>query len=249
MFKIWYWYVSTVDKNAEVIFMNYGFSDENQYVKLDGNSESNRYSIQLYHHLASEVDIENKDVLEIGCGRGGGLSYIANNFSLATAKGVDLSKRAIAFCNKYYKIKGLSFMQGDAQNLNIEDETSDVIFNVESSHRYPDMDAFLGEVKRILRPGGRFLFTDFRFDYELDEMKKALEACGLEIIKERNINNEVIAALKLDNERRINLVERLTPKFIHDTALDFAGCVGSETYNRILTKKYVYFSYVLKKVA
>ena len=25
-FKIWYWYVSTVDKNAEVIFMNYGYS-------------------------------------------------------------------------------------------------------------------------------------------------------------------------------------------------------------------------------
>lgn len=29
-FKFWYWYVSAIDKNAENIFMNYGYSKDNQ---------------------------------------------------------------------------------------------------------------------------------------------------------------------------------------------------------------------------
>ncbi len=26
-YMIWYWYISTIDKNAEVVFMNFGFSN------------------------------------------------------------------------------------------------------------------------------------------------------------------------------------------------------------------------------
>ena len=88
-FRIWYWYVNKVDKNAEILFMNYGYHDKNQEVTIDVLNERNRYSIQLYHHLASAVEIQNKDIVEIGCGRGGGLSYIAKNFSVASAVGVD----------------------------------------------------------------------------------------------------------------------------------------------------------------
>ena len=44
-FKIWYWYISTVDKNAEVIFMNYGYSTEKEELKLGRNDEKNRYSV------------------------------------------------------------------------------------------------------------------------------------------------------------------------------------------------------------
>ena len=35
--------------------------------------------------------------MEIGCGRGGGLSYITKNFLPASAIGVDLDKLAVAF--------------------------------------------------------------------------------------------------------------------------------------------------------
>lgn len=51
MFRIWYWYVNKVDRNADILFMNYGFSDKNQKIPLDEQNEFNRYSNQLYHHL------------------------------------------------------------------------------------------------------------------------------------------------------------------------------------------------------
>lgn len=55
--------------------MNFGYSDKQQRVVLDEQSEPNRYPMQLYHHLTSEVEIHNRDI-EVGCGRGGGLHYI-----------------------------------------------------------------------------------------------------------------------------------------------------------------------------
>ncbi|HAF27832.1 MAG TPA: class I SAM-dependent methyltransferase [Bacteroidales bacterium] len=247
LFRIWYWYVNKVDKNAEVLFMNYGYSGDDLNISLDEQNEANRYSIQLYHHLAKETDIKEKDIIEIGCGRGGGLSYIAKTFAPATAKGIDLDSRAASFCNKYYQIDGLSFSQGDAQNLDLKDNSYDVVLNIESSHRYPDMKAFLGEVSRILRPNGHFLYTDFRYDFEMEDLKKELESSGLTVLKERLITKEVVAALEHDDKRRRVLIKKLAPKFLHKIALDFAGTVGSNTYNQFATQKYIYYSYVLKK--
>jgi len=247
LFRMWYWYVNRIDKNAEILFMNYGYNDENQKVNLEPQHEPNRYSIQLYHHLAAATDIKNKEIVEIGCGRGGGLSYIVKKFAPAKAKGVDLDKTAVEFCSRHYNLEGLSFLQGDAQNLTIEDNTADVIFNVESSHRYPAMSQFLGEVTRILRPKGYFLYTDFRYDHEIEDLKKDLASSGLSVLEEKIINKEVVAALNADDERRRNLVKKLTPKFLHKIALNFAGAVGSETYNQFATSKYVYFSYVMQK--
>lgn len=247
LFRIWYWYVSKVDKNAEVLFMNYGFSENDSEVNLDDKNEANRYSIQLYHHLAVETEIKDKDIVEIGCGRGGGLSYITNTFSPSSAKGVDLNQRAVDFGNQYYNNTKMSFEQGDAQNLSLEDNAYDVVFNVESSHRYPDMKAFLNEVSRVLRPDGHFLYTDFRYDYEMEDLKKELKNSGLTIIKERMITKEVVASLQKDDARRRELIKKLAPKFLHKIALNFAGTVGSETYNQFDSGKYVYYSYVLKK--
>jgi SAM-dependent methyltransferase len=248
MFRFWYRYLNNVDKNAEILFMNYGYSDKDQEIPIDEQNEINRYSIQLYLHLVCATEIKNKDIVEIGCGRGGGLSYITKNFLPASAKGVDLDKQAVSFCNRHYTLDGLSFLQGDAQNLSLEDNSCDVVINVESSHRYPDMKAFLGEVSRILRPNGYFLFTDFRYDNEFEDMKKELEFSGMKVVKERFINKEVIAALEKDDERKRKLVKKLIPKILHKIALNFGGTIGSETYNQFASHKYIYFSYILKKL-
>src|SRR4030042_7185850 len=149
LFRVWYWYVNKIDKNAEILFMNFGYADTNPSIILETQDEGNRYSVQLYQHLASAIGLKNKDIAEIGCGRGGGLEYITKCFSPASAKGIDLDKRAIAFCNRHYALKGLSFLQGNAQKLPLGDNTVDVVINVESSHRYPDMVGFLREVYRI----------------------------------------------------------------------------------------------------
>ena len=246
-FQIWYWYVNYVDKNAEILFMNYGFSDPDQKVELEPHDESNRYSIQLYHLLANSIEIKNKKIIEIGCGRGGGLSYIMRKFDPFKATGIDLDKRAVKFNKKHYQIEGLNFQHADAQNLPLEDNTFDVLFNVESSHRYPDIASFFQEVGRILIPKGYFLYTDFRYDYEMPEVKKLLQKSGMTIIKEEFITPQVVTALDSDDSRRRKLVKHLAPRLLHDIALNFAGTRGSETYKQFACGKYIYFFYILQK--
>ena len=247
-FRTWYWYVSKIDKNSEVVFMNYGYSDGTE-IELDKKDEFNRYSIQLYNLLASATEIKGKDIIEIGCGRGGGLTWLVERYKPKSAIGLELNKSATEFNKKNYQIDGLSFMQGDAQDLSeLDDNSVDVVFNVESSHRYPYFDAFLSEVNRILRPGGHFLFTDFRFKEKIKDMETSLEKSDLKMILKQDTNNNALKALDLNNDNRHKIVNQLTPKLLKKTALNFAGVVGSDTYNKFKNRDYVYYNYVFQKV-
>ena len=67
VFRVWYWYINRSDKNAEILFMNYGHADTTPPIYLETRDESNRYSIQLYHYLAGAIELQNKDIFEIGC--------------------------------------------------------------------------------------------------------------------------------------------------------------------------------------
>jgi ubiquinone/menaquinone biosynthesis C-methylase UbiE len=248
MFRIWYWYVNRADKNAEVLFMNYGYKYAGDQIELEPADEPNRYSVQLYHLLGSSAAIAGKNIAEIGCGRGGGLSYIVRTFAPASARGIDISTSAINFCRKNYNLEGLTFVIGDAQDLSfIPDNSLDIIINCESSHRYPRMDLFFKEVHRILRPGASLLYTDFGFDHEMAGIKKLLDESGLIFTREMEITDNVVKALEADDSRRRNLVKRLTPAFLHKQAFNFAGNVGGETYNLFASNKYHYFFYVLQK--
>jgi hypothetical protein len=60
MFRVWYWYVNRVDKNAEVLFMNYGYKYAGDQIELEPEDEPNRYSVQLYHLLGSSAGIAGK---------------------------------------------------------------------------------------------------------------------------------------------------------------------------------------------
>lgn len=227
IYRVGYWYISAIDQNGDILFMNWGYDDENVVIPLTAGDEPNRYPIQLYHRLAQTVDISGKDILEIGCGRGGGLDYITRTFKPATALGIDLEQKAADFGNKHFKVEGLSFKQGDAQHLPFDDNMFDVVLNVESSHRYPDMLKFLTHVERILKPDGYFLFTDFRNPETIPELLEMINLFDFEWIDKHRINKQVLSGLTKDSERRRQLVLKYIPGFLHKTALNFAGVSDS----------------------
>ena len=246
-FKIWYWYISTIDKNAEVIFMNFGYSKDNQKIILQKEDENNRYSVQLYNYVATGVDISGKNILEVGCGRGGGLSYINRYLLPDKATGIDLNKKAIEFCKKFYKEKNNTFLQANAQKLPFKDSSFDVVINVESSHRYPQVDLFINEVYRVLKEGGYFLFADFGQNKELKMLEKQMENAQFKFIKKENITNEVVEALTLSTPGRKVLIDKIAPVFLRDLAHQFAATIGTPTYNRFVNRHFEYVHYILKK--
>ncbi|HLN20628.1 MAG TPA: class I SAM-dependent methyltransferase [Bacteroidales bacterium] len=249
IFRLLYWYLNKLDKHKKLIFMNFGYYDSERNLSLSPEDEYNRYPLQLYHHMAEMVDLRNKDIVDVGSGRGGGLSFIAKYYQAASLKGIDRGKDSIEFSKKYHKHDKLMFLHGDAQDLPIEDESCDVILNVESSHRYQSMDLFLKEVSRTLRPGGYFLFTDFRYDEKWDELLKLIEESGMLVLAEKDITDNIVKALELDSERRQELIRQYVPRVLRKKILNFSGSTGTETYEYFRNRKFTYRSFKVIKPA
>ena len=160
------WYIIFANKvsNPDLRFMNYGYFSDDLNLDLKSEDEKDRYSIHLYYHVASQINLEGLKVLEVGSGRGGGCSYISRYLNPSEIFGIDISPSSIDICNNIYNIDNLTFKVGDSENLPFDDNTFDAVINVESSHCYASMDKFIQEVSRVLKPNAYFLFCDLRRD-------------------------------------------------------------------------------------
>jgi ubiquinone/menaquinone biosynthesis C-methylase UbiE len=236
--------------NQAWVFMNYGYTANGpDYSRpdLESGDEHNRYFIQLYEHILGKQTLTDKHVLEVGSGRGGGISYLARYHKPKQCIGMDYSKNAVTFCSARHKVSNLSFQVGDAEDLPFEGESFDAIVNVESSHCYNMRTKFFHEVKRVLRPGGFFFYTDVVDSDRLQGLQKELRSTELEICKEEDISRNVMQALEEDGERRYTLFR----KTMHPLALhffkEFAGNRTSEMYRKIKDGLSVYYHYILRK--
>jgi len=248
LWRGWYDYLADRYRNADWTFMNYGYEDgSDSRLKLAPEEETDRYCIQLYNHVAGAIDLSRSEVLEVGSGRGGGASFIKRYLRPLKMVGVDLSQNAVDLSRATHAVDGLEFHQGDAERLPFEPESFDAVVNVESSHCYPSLEAFLAEVRRVLRPGGYFLYADFRDRSGVDEWRRCLENSGLKIIRETNITPQVLASLDADHERKLALIKELVPRLLHRSVSDFAALRGSFVYEAFRTGKFVYRSYVMQK--
>lgn len=250
MWRQWYEFLAGHFDRKDWSFMNYGYTLLNPHAEkltLAETDEPNRYCIQLYQHVANAVSLNDRKVLEVGSGRGGGSYYIARYLGPKTVVGVDFSEKAVAFCNQNYFLDRLSFVTADAERLPFEDNSFDIVLNIESSHCYGSMDAFLMEVKRVLRQHGYFLYADLRGKDKVETLYKQLFRSGMSLITETNITPNVLEALDLDNDRKTAIIQQSINKLLSNTFQEFAGIKGSTIYEGFRAGDLVYLSFVLLK--
>ena len=75
----------------------------------------------------------------------------------------------------------------------------------------------------MLKPNGYFLYTDLRYEEKVEIWHAQLKAMGLKLIKEEEITENVLKAMELDRERRIQLVKKYVPAVLHKQFYHFAG--------------------------
>lgn len=237
-------------KQDDWTYMNYGYADldaSENLIVLDNADEGNRLSYQLYNHLAAEIELENKQILEVGSGRGGGASMIHKYHKPEKLLGLDFSGVFVKLCNRNLSTSGLAFIKGDAENMPFSAENFDVVINVESSHCYYSMNSFLNEVIRVLRSGGHFLFADFRKPHEIEKLERLILASGLEVLEKRDITPNVIKALDEDHDRRMNIISQNVPKPFIKQFREFAGVKNSIVYKQFEKGELLYLSYIMRK--
>jgi SAM-dependent methyltransferase len=96
-----------------------------------------------------------KRVLEVGCGTGTDLLQFARGGAQVT--GIDLTPRSVEIARRRFEVYGLSgeFAIGDAEDLAFPDESFDAVYSFGVLHHTPDTERATGEIRRVLRPGGR----------------------------------------------------------------------------------------------
>lgn len=248
IWRLWYPFLTRRLRGEEVLFLNYAFvSDPPSGLALEPEDEANRACIQLYHHVASQVDLHGTEVLEVSCGHGGGASWISRTMHPRGYTALDLNPTGIQFCQHRHDVPGLRFMQGDAQQLPFANQSLDAVISVEASHCYPDFAGFLREVARVLRPGGHFLYADFRFREDFEAWDSAIAAAPLQIVKTRSIRDEVLRGMEYNGARSEALVRERLPKFLHAVGRDFAGIPGSKVYEALKSGELSYRSWCFRK--
>src|SRR5438128_1941354 len=78
LWRSWYNFLARSYREGDWTFMNYGYVPPaaTSPLALHPEDEPDRYCIQLYHFVASQADLIDKAVLEVGSGRGGGASFV-----------------------------------------------------------------------------------------------------------------------------------------------------------------------------
>ena len=162
IWRLWYPFLTRRLRGEEVLFLNYAFeTDPPMSLPLAPTDEPNRACIQLYHHVATQVELRGKDLLEVSCGHGGGASYLARTLRPARYTGLDLNPAGVRFCAKRHQVDGLAFVQGDAENLPFADDAFDAVTISFGLRNVADVDAALAEMRRVARHGGRLLICEF----------------------------------------------------------------------------------------
>lgn len=114
----------------------------------------------IKQEMIKKICVRDDDkILDIGCGNGDFLSELTK-WRDAVGYGLDISKEAIQAAQEEYP--ELQFSVGSSKDLSqYEDDMFRIITVSSAFANFPDQQAFINEVARILAPGGRFYVGEF----------------------------------------------------------------------------------------
>src|SRR3989441_1902897 len=153
-------------------------------------------------------------VLEIGCGMGTDGAQFAK--AAADYTGIDLTAAAIELAKKRFALSHLNgeFRVSDAENLEFDDESFDLVYSHGVLHHTPDIAAAVSEIHRVLKPEGRAIVMLYHRDsYNYRVGIRILRRAGARLLK---------------SESGLKLVHRMTGEPI-DSLREHARIVKAST--------------------
>ncbi|KAK3274021.1 hypothetical protein CYMTET_17775, partial [Cymbomonas tetramitiformis] len=105
-------------------------------------------------------------LLDIACGTGRFLSFVKDNYPDMPTIALDLSpfylQEARRVNQKYIENGSLQFLEANAEEMPLEDESFDAITCVYMFHELPEAARanVVSEMARVLKPGGKVFFVD-----------------------------------------------------------------------------------------
>ena len=135
--------------------------------------------------IVEGLDLEGKEVLDIGVGIGGPACLLVANHNAKRVTGIDVEnpvlERAAATVRDYGLEDRVVLKLVSPGALPFDDESFDVVFSKDSIIHIPDKKVLFEEVFRVLKPGGWLAMSDWYCSSEpfTQEMSDWIEATGL----------------------------------------------------------------------
>lgn len=143
----------TVRKKASMRFDDWASTYEGSFIWR-------HYFVPLHDTLQERVaGVRGAAILDIGCGTGDML----RRFALAggaSLTGVDESENMLAVARELSDGADIAYLRATAESLPFPDETFDIVTSCVAFHHFPDPEASVMEMRRVLRGGGRVFIVD-----------------------------------------------------------------------------------------
>lgn len=115
--------------------------------------------------LVAGTDFAGKSVLDIGCGAGGIDIALVKTHGAGYVCGIDVEDTVLAHARALIAREGFGHRIGCLKvapgPVPFPPATFDIVFSKDSIIHIPDKDALMAEVFRVLKPGGRFVASDW----------------------------------------------------------------------------------------
>ena len=120
--------------------------------------------------LVGDADLGGRSILDIGCGAGGIDIALVRNHGAGYVTGIDVEDTVLACARALVARESLGARIGllkvAAGPLPFPPGTFDVVFSKDSIVHIADKHALMREVFRVLKPGGRFIASDWLIGHD-----------------------------------------------------------------------------------
>ncbi len=157
------------------------------YAEKYGEYATNRLAVERLRLPA------NGAILDIGCGTGAALRHAATLGARGPLVGVDPVPRMIEIAEERRGEAPLRLLVGGAEALPVDDASFDVVLAFDSYDHWNDPPRGLAEVRRVLRPEGRFIVVKDGGVPELRSFSEQVNAAGFRVEFEEQIEAEDVA--------------------------------------------------------
>jgi len=184
--------------------------------ELPGYKITREQLARLYQRYRFALQFcKDKEVLEVACGGGMGLGYLAKEAKKVI--GGDLDKNILKYPLGHYKGKDkIELREFDAQNLPFEDKSFDVVILYEAIYYLAKAEKFVSEAHRVLKENGVLLICTVNKDWAdfnpspystkyfsapelyflVNQKFSKVELYGAFLTSKKGIKNKIISSIK-----------------------------------------------------
>jgi SAM-dependent methyltransferase len=241
-------YDALARRHPALKFLNFGYDDPDTPAGEKDEAEVAASSRRLYDAVLAGLPAVDR-LVEVGCGRGAGASFVLSSRPVGEYVGIDLSVEHARLCRGYLRTDPRArFAVADARELPLASASFDAAYSIEAAQHFEDRPRCFREIARALRPGGRFFLGAIWRAGEV-ESDDVMAACGLRVVEHEDITAHVLRSLARSSDVRVRIVDSLAwPDHMRPLLQSFVGVRGSEIYEWFVSGELVYHRFVLERI-